>query len=61
MTVVGADCLAADVAAKAAFLLGADGPEWLARRGLPGRFLASDVVVTNGVWDSALERERACT
>ncbi|HVR13055.1 MAG TPA: FAD:protein FMN transferase [Gaiellaceae bacterium] len=61
VTVVGADCLAADVAAKAAFLLGADGPEWLARRGLPGRFLASNVVVTNGVWDSALERERACT
>ena len=33
VTVVGADCLAADVAAKAAFLLGEDGPEWLARRG----------------------------
>jgi thiamine biosynthesis lipoprotein ApbE len=61
VTVVGADCLAADVAAKAAFLLGADGSEWLARLGLPGRFLTSDAVVTNGVWDSALERERACT
>jgi thiamine biosynthesis lipoprotein len=61
VTVVGADCLAADVAAKGAFLLGPDGPEWLARRGLPGRFLTSDAVVTNGVWESALERERACT
>ena len=32
-------CLAADVAAKAAFLLGDDGPAWLDERGMPGRFV----------------------
>ena len=35
----GATCLDADVAAKAAFLLGDEGPDWLDERGLPGRFL----------------------
>ena len=34
-----ATCLQADIAAKAAFLLGEDGPEWLDERALPGRFL----------------------
>jgi FAD:protein FMN transferase len=50
VTVVGSTCLAADVAAKAAFLLSDDGPDWLDERGLAGRFLAHDLVVTNGVW-----------
>ena len=40
VTACGATCLAADVAAKAAFLLGDDGPAWLDERGMPGRFLA---------------------
>ena len=35
-------CLEADVAAKAAFLLGRDGPAWLDARGLAGRFLPED-------------------
>ena len=35
-------CLQADVAAKAAFLLGHDGPAWLDARGLAGRFLPED-------------------
>ena len=39
VTVSGASCLAADVAAKVAFLLGTDGPAWLDERGIPGRFL----------------------
>ena len=39
VTVCASTCLAADVAAKAAFLLGEDGPAWLERRGLAGRFL----------------------
>jgi hypothetical protein len=43
-------CLAADVAAKAAFLLGEDGPEWLDERGLPGRFLATGRVHENASW-----------
>jgi len=39
VTVAAGSCLAADVAAKAALLLGAAGPSWLDRRGLPGRFV----------------------
>lgn len=51
VTVSGGSCLAADVAAKAAFLLGDDGPEWLDARGLPGRFVARDGAVTlNSAW-----------
>ena len=51
VTVSGASCLAADVAAKAAFLLGDDGPDWLDARGLPGRFVARDgSVEPNGSW-----------
>ena len=42
VTVGAGTCLQADVAAKAAFLLGPDGPAWLDRRGLAGRFLAED-------------------
>lgn len=55
VTVSGATCLAADVAAKAAYLLGEDGPEWLDARGMPGRFLAADGGVTaNAAWDGSL-------
>lgn len=50
VTVCGASCLAADVAAKAAFLLGHDGPEWLDERRLPGRFLARGAVHENASW-----------
>jgi FAD:protein FMN transferase len=42
VSVCGANLLAADIAAKAAFLLGGDGPAWLEARGLPGRFVARD-------------------
>jgi thiamine biosynthesis lipoprotein len=46
VTVSAATCLQADVTAKAALLLGEDGPRWLERRGLAGRFLpvAGDAV-----------------
>jgi FAD:protein FMN transferase len=55
VTVSGATCLAADVAAKAAYLLGPDGPEWLDERGMPGRFLAADGrVVLNVAWQGSL-------
>ncbi len=37
----GLTCMAADVAAKAASLLGSDGPAWLDARGLPGRFVSA--------------------
>ena len=46
VTVAGPTCLAADVAAKAAFLEGDRGPAWLELRALPGRFLAVDGSVT---------------
>jgi FAD:protein FMN transferase len=54
VTVSGAACLDADAAAKAAFLLGLDGPAWLDERGLPGRFLATTGdVVENRCWSRA--------
>ena len=39
VTVAAQNCVAADVAAKAALLLGPAGPSWLDRRNLPGRFV----------------------
>ena len=39
VTVAAPTCLAADVAAKAALLLGDEGPAWLDERGLAGRFV----------------------
>jgi len=50
VTVCAATCLAADVAAKTAFLLGDDGPAWLEQRGLQGRFLAEAEIVLAGGW-----------
>jgi thiamine biosynthesis lipoprotein len=51
VTVSAGTCLQADVAAKAAFLLGPDGPAWLDGRGLAGRFLPEDgPPVLNHVW-----------
>jgi thiamine biosynthesis lipoprotein len=55
VTVAAPSCLAADVAAKAAFLLSRDGPDWLDQRGLPGRFRAGGHIVTNRVWRDAME------
>jgi thiamine biosynthesis lipoprotein len=62
VTVCGASCLTADVAAKAAFLLGEAGPDWLDERGLPGRFLThgGDEVV-NGAWRRDLAGGCGCT
>jgi thiamine biosynthesis lipoprotein len=55
VTVSGASCLAADAAAKAAYLLGDDGPDWLDARGMPGRFLDADGLVTcNAAWAGSL-------
>lgn len=50
VTVAGESCVAADVAAKAAFLLGDEGPEWLNAHGLPGRFLAGRAEIVNTAW-----------
>ncbi len=62
VTVCGATCLAADVAAKAAFLAGTAGPEWLDARRLPGRFLDHEQrVVVNESWRRSMERAVVCT
>jgi FAD:protein FMN transferase len=55
VTVAAGSCLAADVAAKAAFLLSEDGPAWLDERGLAGRFSGNDEVVTNRSWREAVD------
>jgi FAD:protein FMN transferase len=62
VTACGATCLAADVAAKAGYLLGANGPAWLDRRGIPGRFLSRDGrVATNAAWRRSMREAVACT
>jgi FAD:protein FMN transferase len=62
VTASGATCLAADVAAKAGFLLGEDGPGWLDQRGVPGRFVGRDgEIVENESWAVAARAVPACT
>jgi FAD:protein FMN transferase len=62
VTASGATCLSADVAAKAAFLLGARGPGWLDDRGVPGRFVGIDgEIVENDAWADAVGAVRSCT
>ncbi|MGZ4430250.1 MAG: FAD:protein FMN transferase [Gaiellales bacterium] len=62
VTASGVCCLAADVAAKAAFLLGGTGPGWLDARGIPGRFVRSDGTVhENRAWAGGLAGAAACT
>jgi FAD:protein FMN transferase len=59
VTVAATSCVQADVAAKAALLLGPAGPSWLDRRGLAGRFVAADGDVTvNESWWSRVPLER---
>ena len=61
VTASGATCLDADVAAKAGFLLGSSGPEWLDERGIAARFLHADgSVVANGTWIAATAAHPAC-
>lgn len=62
VTASGATCLDADVAAKAAFLLGEPGPEWLDARGIPGRFVGLDgAIVENDAWAGAARAVQPCT
>ena len=62
VTASGATCLDADVAAKAGFLLSADGPDWLDARGIAGRFVGvKGEIVENGAWASASQAVKACT
>ena len=62
VTASGATCLAADIAAKAGFILGEDGPAWLDERGIPGRFVAAGgEVVENETWARATQLVQTCT
>ena len=63
VTACGENCVAADVAAKAAFLLGDDGPDWLDESRIPGRFVGSGgSILTNAAWrDFVPEPEPICT
>jgi len=55
VTASGASCLAADVAAKTAFLLGERGPAWLDERGMAGRFVGNDgAVIVNAAWEGCV-------
>ena len=61
VTVCASTCLGADIAAKAAFLLGEEGLAWLDARGLPGRFAYADGdIVVNDSWRTTLEAAVAC-
>jgi thiamine biosynthesis lipoprotein len=56
VTVAAGDCVGADVAAKAAFLLDAHGPDWLDERALAGRFVtANGAVVRNAAWSDSVD------
>ncbi len=60
VTVAAGSCVAADVAAKAALLLGELGPAWLDARGLAGRFVdAAGRVRVNDAWFDAVPLEAA--
>ena len=60
VTAAAGTCLAAVTAARAALLLGADGPGWLDERGLPGRFAGPDAnVLVNRSWNARLARAAA--
>ena len=55
VTAAAGSCLAADVAAKAALLIGESGPAWLDARGVAGRFVAmSGDVTCNDSWRGCL-------
>jgi thiamine biosynthesis lipoprotein len=60
VSVAARTCLVADVAAKAALLLGAAGPAWLDERRLAGRFVAHDGEVTlNDAWSARAPQQLA--
>jgi len=60
VSVAASSCLIADVAAKAALLLGAAGPAWLDERRLAGRFVAHDGAVTlNETWSARVPEQVA--
>lgn len=61
VTVCGHTCLGADVAAKAAFLLGVHGPGWLDARGMPARLVTeAGGIVLNLAWQRSLDGAATC-
>jgi len=61
VTACGATCVAADVAAKAGFLAGPEGPAWLDARGIPARFVDLDERVrTNATWERSMREAIPC-
>jgi thiamine biosynthesis lipoprotein len=61
VTACGATCLAADVAAKAGFLFGERGPDWLDRKGIPARFLTHHAEVeVNDTWRASMREAAPC-
>jgi thiamine biosynthesis lipoprotein len=62
VTACGTTCVGADIAAKAGFLSGETGPEWLDARDIPGRFVRGEGgVVTNHAWDASMRGVLECT
>jgi FAD:protein FMN transferase len=60
VTVAGPSCYVADVAAKAALLLGVAGPRWLDDRGLAGRFVGHDgKIVLSRAWQLRVPETQA--
>lgn len=61
VTVCGLTCVGADIAAKAAFLLGAHGPGWLDVRGIPARFVdEAGQIVSNTAWRQNIGGAASC-
>jgi thiamine biosynthesis lipoprotein len=54
VTVAAPTCVAADIAAKTAFLLSDEGPAWLDAGDLPGRFSDGASVLENKCWRRSL-------
>jgi thiamine biosynthesis lipoprotein len=59
VSAAGATCLTAEVAAKAGFLLGEDGPGWLDARGVAARFVARERILCNESWRRSFAPTRA--
>lgn len=58
VTAAARTCVAAEVAAKTAWLMSDDGPAWLADLGLAGRFVARDGrIETIGAWPAGADKD----
>jgi FAD:protein FMN transferase len=61
VTACGETCVAADIAAKAGFLLGNEGPAWLDDRDIPARFVREDGTQrTTLAWGRHMRKAALC-